>query len=63
MVIRPVTRTGARSRKASSSSGAIPLFEPSPARLTSTRISVAGSPWRSSWRSAESLATDWISRT
>ena len=63
IVIRPVTRTGARSRKAGSSSGAMPALPSSPATLTSTRISVSGVPCFSSWLSAESDATEWISST
>ena len=39
------------------------LARPRRATLTSTRISVSGGAWRSSWRSAESDATEWISST
>ena len=42
MVIRPVTLTKLRVRKPSSSSGAMPDFDPSPERLTSTSISASG---------------------
>ena len=63
MVMRPLTRTGALSRKAGSSSGAMPALPSSPATLTSTRISVSGVPCFSSCRSADSEATEWMSST
>ena len=54
---------GSARGSAGSSSGAIPALPSSPATLTSTRISVSGVPWRSSWPSAESDATEWMSST
>ena len=55
--------TGRRARNAPAPRGAMPALPASPATLTSSRISVSGVPWRSSWPSAESEATEWISST
>ena len=50
--------------KPASSAGATPALPSSPATLTSTSTSSPGRAvpaWRSSWRSADSEATEWIS--
>ncbi len=63
IVIRPTTPTGQRSMKPASSAGAIPLLPASPATLTSIITWVLSVPWRASWASAESEATEWMYRT
>ena len=63
IVISPATLHGRAGDEARAPPGRCPALPSSPATLTSTRISVSGVPWRSSWRSAESEATEWISST
>src|SRR5919106_6366035 len=49
--------------KSESASGAMPTLLCSPARLTSISTLASEPAWRSSWASADSLATEWISLT
>ena len=49
--------------KSPSASGSIPPLLSSPATFTSTRTSVSGVPCLPSCSRADSLASEWISRT